>query len=145
MSTYIVCVWRMSADRSRRRRRVGVWCHRRSVWRHCRLKSSSMSEITPAPSPCSPCVLVTSPPPSPSSSSLFSTPRSHDTTGCQTGWTTGCVFTRRERLDVGLHESNTSNSYNRLNNRLNNRLYRVNGVLQLAISDKRSGMERAWL
>jgi len=42
-------------------------------------------------------------------------PGLHDTTG----WTTGCMFTRRERLDIGLHESNRLNSYNRLDNRLN--------------------------
>ena len=34
--------------------------------------------------------------------------------GCQTGWTTGCMFTRREWLDVGFHESNRLNSHNRL-------------------------------
>jgi len=50
----------------------------------------------------------------------------HDAAGYstdyQTGRITGCMFTRRDRLDVGLHEPNRMNTYNRLNNRLDNRL-----------------------
>jgi len=35
---------------------------------------------------------------------------SKHSTGCQTGWTTCCMFIRRERLGVRLHEPNKLNS-----------------------------------
>jgi len=85
--------------------------------------------------------------------SLFGTsirPPSHDTTGFQTGWTTGCIVQTNiqsvlktvEQQVVCLHDVNALMlgcvNQTRLNNRLDNRLYRINGVLIISLSSSQS-------